>query len=82
MIDFIEKKDVLYQSQYGFRNNMSTASAIIELTEEITNAMDESKYTIGVFIDLKKAFDTINHKILIQKLNHFEVLQQIGLKAT
>ena len=54
LIDFIEKKDVLYQRQYGFRNNMSTASAIIELTEEITNAMDESKYTIGVFIDLKK----------------------------
>ena len=50
-----------------------TASAIIELTEEITNAMDESKYTIGVFIDLKKAFDTINHKILIQKLNHYGV---------
>ena len=45
----------------------------MELTEEISSAMDEEMYTVGVFIDLKKAFDTIDHKLLIQKLQHFGI---------
>jgi hypothetical protein len=70
---FIEKHDTLSSSQYGFRSKMSTSLALLELTEEITTALDNKKCTIGVFIDLKKAFDTIDHKLLIKKLNHYGI---------
>ena len=47
--------------------------AIVDLIEEITNSLDHTKAVISVFIDLKKAFDTIDHTILLQKLNHFGI---------
>lgn len=61
--NFIEKINILSESQYAFRTNRSTALAIMEKIEEITTAIDRRKYTIGVFIDLNKAFDTIDHSI-------------------
>ena len=70
---FLDKKQILYKSQYGFRKNMSTSLAILELVEEITNATDDCKSTVGVFIDLKKAFDTVDHNILIKKLEHYGI---------
>ena len=51
---FIVSNQVLYKSQYGFRKQMSTSLAIIELVEEITNSLDNHEATVGVFIDLKK----------------------------
>ena len=70
---FIDKYKLLTDSQYGFRTNRSTALALTELTEEITNATDNRKFAIGTFIDLKKAFDTINHNILITKLEQYGI---------
>ena len=58
---------------YGFRTKLSTSLAVMELIEEITNATDNKKHAIGVFIDLKKAFDTVDHGILIKKLEHYGV---------
>ena len=55
------------------KKNMSTSMAIMELVENITNAMDNGKFTIGVFIDLKKAFDTVDHSILVTKLDHYGI---------
>ena len=51
---FIDKNNVLYNSQYGFRSSMSTSHALIDLVEEISESMDTKLYTLGVFIDLKK----------------------------
>jgi hypothetical protein len=51
---FIEKYDILNEAQYGFRKNRSTSSASLELSEQITTAIDNKEYTLGVFIDLKK----------------------------
>ena len=73
IMNFLNAKQVLYFRQYGFRKNMSTSMAIMDLVEEITNAMDKGKLTIGVFIDLKKAFDTVDHRILVDKLDHYGV---------
>ena len=61
---------LLSDNQYGFRSNRSTSLALLELVEKITKFIDDGKYTIGIFIDIKKAFDTIDHNILLQKL-HF-----------
>lgn len=65
---FIDKHNLLSDCQYGFRKNRSTAHALIDLTEEVTNNIDNSLFTIGIFIDLQKAFDTIDHGILLKKL--------------
>ena len=62
---FINKCDILSDSQYGFRANHSTSLALLELIEEIFSAMHDKKYMIGVFIDLKKAFDTIDDTLLL-----------------
>ena len=70
---FISKYDVLSESQYGFRSNRSTSMALIELLEKLTNSIDDKKITVGVFIDLKKAFDTINHKLLLKKLEFYGI---------
>ena len=72
-MSFLDKNNVLYKSQYGCRKNMSTSLAILELVEEITNAIDDRKSTVGVFIDLKKAFDTVDHNSLIKKLEHYGI---------
>ena len=73
LMNFLNSNNLLYLRQYGFRKNMSTSMAIMELVENITNAMDNGKFTIGVFIDLKKAFDTVDHSILVSKLDHYGI---------
>ena len=73
MMSFIQEKNIRYESQYGFRKNRSTSLAILELVENITTSIDDCKSTVGIFIDLKKAFDTVDHDILINKLDHFGI---------
>ena len=68
---FIDSNQILYKSQYGIRKKMSTSLAIIELVEEITNSLNNHEATVGVFIDLKKAFDSVDHSILIERLYHY-----------
>ena len=70
---FLIANNILSSSKYGFRTNVSTSLAVMEFIEEITNATDNKKHATGVFIVLKKAFDTVDHGILITKLKHFRV---------
>ena len=63
VIKFIDKHDILYKYQFDFRKSHSTSHAIISLVEKINNALDSGKILIGVFLDFKKAFNTVNHKI-------------------
>ena len=58
---------------YGFRTKHSTLHALISLTESVKQTIDEGMLGCGVFIDLQKAFDTVNHSILLQKLQHYGV---------
>ncbi len=69
----MEKHELLVDSQYGFRANRSTSMALMELIEDITSSIDNKKYAVGVFIDLKKAFDTIDHRVLINKLENYGI---------
>ena len=66
---FLNRYDLLCPSQYGFRSNVSTSHAISQSVEEITNSLDNNKYSIGVFIDLKKAFDTVDHDVSFLSFN-------------
>ena len=70
---FLEQKNIFYLSQFGFRDNHSTTHALIEMTDQIKDACDCGLYACGVYLDLKKAFDTVNYKILLSKLNHYEI---------
>ena len=67
---FLENNNVLYDKQFGFRNKFSTTHALIEITEKIRQALDKNNFACGIFIDLQKAFDTVNHDILLGKLNY------------
>ena len=62
---FLENSNVLYDKQFGFRNKHSTMHALIEITEKIREALDKKHFTCGIIIDLQKAFDTVNHNILL-----------------
>ena len=73
IFDFINANKVLYDYQFGFRQNHSTAMALISLTDKIINAMENGEFAIGVFLDFSKAFDTVDHNILFMKLEHYGI---------
>ena len=70
---FLKMNNILYEYQFGFRENHSTAHALIDLIEYINTWLDQGKYVFGVYTDLKKAFDTVQHDILLSKLQHYGI---------
>ena len=62
---FIDKNEILYRSQYGFRDKHSTQHAILDIVNAIQRNMDNKLFSCGIFIDLKKAFDTVDHSIIV-----------------
>ena len=70
---FLEDFQCIYSFQFGFRKKHSTNHALIEITETIRQALDNKKIACGIFVDLQKAFDTVNHDILISKLDHYGI---------
>ena len=73
LYSFLSRFNVLYQWQFGFRAKHSTVQALIDILERIHDSMDSGNYVLGLYIDLRKAFDTVNHSILLQKLEHYGV---------
>ncbi len=71
MTSFINKFHLLYDFQYGFRSNFSTSLAVLDVTNMIQNETYQGNFIMGVFMDLQKAFDTINFEILFKKLYHY-----------
>ena len=73
LYEFLEQHNILFENQFGFRKNNSTIYALMEITERIKESIDNGKFGCGIFIDLKKAFDTVNHKILLTKQEHYGI---------
>ena len=73
MINFINKNSILYKYQFGFREGHSTNMALITLLDKILAAIDKGEVVIGVFLDFKKAFDTVNHSVLLDKLHKYGI---------
>lgn len=71
--NFLQKNEILYNSQYGFRPKHSTHDAITELITNITDNIEEKITSLSVYLDLSKAFDTIDHNILLSKLHHYGI---------
>ena len=69
----LDSKGLLYEKQFGFQINNSTEHAILQLTRDITDSFEKGEYTHGVFVDLSKAFDTVDHQILIKKLQYYGI---------
>ena len=68
LIEFVNKHDILYKYQFGFRGGMGTNTALIILMDKIVSALDNGDCILGVFLDFSKAFDTVDHSILLKKL--------------
>ncbi len=73
LYQFLQKYDILYKFQFGFRKGHSTSLANIEIFENIREEIQNGKFVLGDYLDLSKAFDTISHDILLHQLEHVGV---------
>ena len=70
---YLNLHNCIYDLQFGFRTKHSTNHALVSLTENIREALDKGNFACGIFVDLQKAFDTVDHQILLEKLKHYGI---------
>ena len=73
LYSFLEVHNILYSLHFGFQENHSIDHALVRLTESVKNTLDNKRLGCGIFIDLQRAFDTVNHEILLSKLEHYGI---------
>ena len=70
---FLEKFKILHENQYCFRNKLSTHLALLSFVDKVIQAIEKGEYAVGAFLDFSKAFDTVDHDILLDKLDHYGI---------
>src|ERR1043165_1048042 len=75
LYDYVTKMKILYPSQHGFQTGHSTSMALLTIQDNISTVIDKNEFAIGIFLDIAKAFDTVDHNILLAKL------QNIGIRG-
>src|SRR6188768_3865486 len=78
IISFLSKYAIISDNQFGFRPNHSTTTALLSTIDEIYNSIDDNNFVLGIFLDISKAFDCVNHKILLAKLFHYGIRGQLN----
>ena len=73
IVTYLDAHNILIENQYGFRPKHSTYIALIDMYNKVSSALDKNEYSIGLFLDFSKAFDTLNHQILLHKLFHYGI---------
>lgn len=73
LIEYLNKNNLLSPNQYGFRKDHSTFMALLDMQSRILDSLDKNEFSMGIFLDLSKAFDTVDHHILIKKLEHYGI---------
>ena len=73
LLNYVETCGILTENQYGPRKNHSTSIALLQLYDKISSAVDKNEFTIGIFLDLCKAFGTVNRDILLKKFQHYGI---------
>ena len=73
LYNYVTAKGILYKSQHGFQHGHSTLMSLLTVQDNIASAIDRNEYAIGVFVDVAKAFDSVNHDILLLKLEHLGI---------
>ena len=73
LYDYVTKKKLLYINQHGFQAGHSTAMSLLNIQDKISEAIENNEFSVGLFLDLSKAFDSVDHKILIKKLENYGI---------
>ena len=73
LADFLEKRHLIYNKQFGFRSHHSTDHAVLSIIDQVQKAIEDRDYPCGIFLDFSKAFDTVNHNILLSKLEFYGI---------
>ena len=73
LIGFFSKHNILYENQFGFQSNMSTEYAVNQVLNYIVETLEKNEIGVCIFLDFAKAFDTVNHEILLDKLEHYGI---------
>ena len=81
LISYFLSENIITPTQYGFKPGSTTVDCLVDLIEEVSTSLDKGDYAVSIFLDLSKAFDTVNHSILLSKLSFYGIQNLISTSS-